>query len=68
MLREQGRIDADAQVVCILTGHLLKDMEATANFSRDHPNAAPANQPRRIAADLGALERVLREPRPAFGS
>ena len=34
-LREQGDIDADEQVVCLTTGHLLKDPDAAAEAGAD---------------------------------
>jgi threonine synthase len=34
-LREQGRIDADEEVVCLTTGHLLKDPDAAARAGAD---------------------------------
>ncbi len=48
-----GRIPRDAQVVCVLTGHLLKDPDATVKHLRNEPARAPA--------DLGALRRLIEE-------
>ncbi|MFT4890765.1 MAG: threonine synthase [Halobacteriales archaeon] len=39
-LREEGRIDADADVACLTTGHLLKDPEAAVEAGTD-PEPVP---------------------------
>ncbi|WP_134671180.1 threonine synthase [Halorussus marinus] len=41
-LRESGEIDADEQVVCLTTGHLLKDPDAAATAGAK-PEAVPAD-------------------------
>ncbi|MFC7167218.1 threonine synthase [Halospeciosus flavus] len=41
-LREQGVVDADEQVVCLTTGHLLKDPDAAAAAGAE-PVPAPAD-------------------------
>jgi threonine synthase len=41
-LREQGEIDADEQVVCLTTGHLLKDPDAAAATGAE-PEPVPAD-------------------------
>jgi threonine synthase len=57
-LRQRGTIAADARVVCILTGHLLKDPETVAAF---HAGASErANPPIEIEPDLREVERHLK--------
>jgi threonine synthase len=41
-LREQGRVDADEDVVCLTTGHLLKDPDAAYEAGSD-PEPVPAD-------------------------
>ena len=41
-LRERGEIDADERVVCLTTGHLLKDPDAAAAAGGD-PTPVPAD-------------------------
>ncbi|MBK8271352.1 MAG: threonine synthase [Planctomycetes bacterium] len=66
-----GQIANDARVVCILTGHALKDPDATVRY---HMNAEPsppressapraqfANNPIRVADDLDAICRVIEQ-------
>jgi threonine synthase len=50
--RADGRVPAGARVVCVLTGHGLKDPESAIGRS------AP---PRRVPAERAALERLLLE-------
>jgi len=75
LLREQV-ISPDEQVVCILTGHELKDPDATVKYHTgiDMKAAAPppavpptgrvANPPRRVADDLEAICAALGEKLP----
>lgn len=70
-LLADGTIDREARVVCILTGHALKDPEATVGYhtgmappqSPADPSVAPmgryANQPVRVPDDLGAICKVI---------
>ncbi|MFB6189069.1 MAG: pyridoxal-phosphate dependent enzyme, partial [Halapricum sp.] len=41
-LREQGVVDSDERVVCLTTGHLLKDPDAAAEAGSD-PEPVPAD-------------------------
>jgi len=75
LLREQI-ISSDEQVVCILTGHELKDPDATVKYhtgidmkSVTPPPAVPpkgkfANTPRKVADDLEAICAALGEELP----
>ena len=56
VLRKQGVVDADEEVVCLTTGHLLKDPEAAANAGSE-PESVPAD------AD-GVLEQLGANPTP----
>lgn len=58
----EGHIAADATVVGILTGHVLKDADAVVAYHLAELDGAArpgANRPVRIAANLAALERVV---------
>jgi threonine synthase len=57
-LRAQGTIDAGARVVCVLTGHLLKDPETVAAFHAG--TSARANAPIEIEPDLREVERLMK--------
>ena len=72
LLREQGVIGADARVVCILTGHLLKDPTATVAYhttdqdkfnevlgSRDVKRASFANRAVAVPNDLGEIIKAI---------
>lgn len=53
----EGVIQPGADVVCVLTGHLLKDPDTTWSFHQsDHPMA---NRPVSIEPSIGALGAVL---------
>jgi threonine synthase len=58
-LRARGTIGPNDRVVCILTGHLLKDPDAVIRYHSS--GAARANRPREIAGDVREVERVLKE-------
>jgi len=73
LLVEEGVIDRDARVVCILTGHLLKDPHATVGyhsydleklrteFAEFRVREAPhANKPIPVRDDIDAILRVVR--------
>lgn len=58
----EGHATRDEDVVCILTGHLLKDPDYTVDyhFGRLEPDARHANAPIRVAADLDAIRDALK--------
>lgn len=62
LLRREGMMAPSDRVVCILTGHVLKDSDATVRYHAQPP--APidgqrwANPPRRVG-DLESLEAIL---------
>jgi threonine synthase len=61
-MRDRGVIEPAARVVCVLTGHLLKDPEtAVAYYSGAIPPGARRNMPVEIPAELAAVEQVLRD-------
>jgi threonine synthase len=65
LLRREGVIAADDRVVCILTGHQLKDSNATVSYHTD-ANAAGgpaafANRPLPVANDAAAIVRAIEE-------
>lgn len=56
-LRELGVVEPGASVVAILTGHLLKDPDATATY---HEGGRPhSNPPIEVDADEGSIRSVL---------
>jgi len=74
LLREQGVIGRGERVVCILTGHLLKDPHATVGYhSYDEAKlreefgefgvaqARHANKPIPVADDIEAILRVIKD-------
>ena len=64
LLLEEQVIAPTDRVVCILTGHALKDPDATvryhANGGRDDVAAPHANPPVQVPAEIEAIEEVLR--------
>jgi threonine synthase len=59
-LKARGEIARGDKVVCILTGHLLKDPETvTAYHSGATPAAAHRNAAKEIEASLAAVERAM---------
>jgi threonine synthase len=63
-LVQSGTIRRGERVVCVLTGHLLKDPETTLAWQRGTlaPHAAgPRSQPVLIEAQAGALRRALEQ-------
>jgi len=74
VLRDEGVISPDETVVCILTGHELKDPDATVMYHTgiDMKSVAPpepkptygrlANRPVRVADNLAAICAALGEP------
>ena len=64
VLAAEGVIGADERVVCILTGHALKDPSATVNYHMgDDANreAKFANRPVPVANDPAAIVRAIEE-------
>lgn len=74
LLRAEGVISEDERVVCILTGHLLKDPTATVAYhtadqrqfdevlgSRGVQNAAYANRAIAVPNDLSAIVKAIRQ-------
>jgi threonine synthase len=69
---EKGAVDRDARVVCILTGHPLKDPDATVRYHTglEPPTTPPtqrdpwgkhANRPIKVPDDLDAICKVIEE-------
>jgi threonine synthase len=65
LLRREGVIGAAERVVCILTGHQLKDPNATVTYHTDAKPAAGsatfANRPLPVANDADAIVRAIEE-------
>ncbi len=72
MLRKEGVIGADEEVVCILTGHQLKDPDATVHYHtgidmkavqdtapRHKPTGRMSNPPVQVPDDLSAIVAAL---------
>jgi threonine synthase len=75
MLLREGVIRPDETVVCVLTGHQLKDPDATVTYHtgidtkaaqgeigaqhRHEPRGGLANRPIRVADDLGAIMAAM---------
>ncbi len=56
-----GTIAPDARVVCVLTGHVLKDPESLDRYHRGtEPPPAHANRPIEIEATMSAVAAVMR--------
>lgn len=51
-LREEGIIDKNEQIVCIVTGHLLKDPDTAINA---------CNQPLKVKTDIDNLRAILKQ-------
>jgi threonine synthase len=71
-MRQKGAIGPHERVVCVLTGHLLKDPESVVAYhvkgapaAPDAPGAPGRNAPVEIPAELAAVERVLRNAMPS---
>ncbi len=76
VLQDEGVIGKSDSVVCILTGHLLKDPDATIKYhtgidmkKAKHPDAGEvlgklANRPIQVADDLESICKVLGENTP----
>jgi threonine synthase len=64
VLAAEGVIGADERVVCILTGHALKDPSATVNYHMGDDakrEAKYANRPVPVANDAAAIIRAIEE-------
>lgn len=59
LLREEGVIAPSDQVVCILTGHQLKDPDATVNYHTADQSHAYSNKPIPVANDLNEIVKAL---------
>lgn len=66
-LLENGTIDKNEKVVCILTGSLLKDPDIIINYHTKRLNIPNinikykyANKPRKVRADLDAIRKELK--------
>jgi threonine synthase len=58
----EGTIRPDQTVVAVLTGNLLKDPAATVAYhTGEWPDAAHANRPLSVPAEMDAVRRVLEE-------
>ena len=54
---KDGLIEPDEPVVCVLTGHVLKDPDAVNSYHAD--GATRANPPLEIEPRLSDVERIL---------
>jgi len=61
-LRDMGIIASDDQVVCILTGNLMKDPGTTVKYHLEDINARYSNRPLVVEADLDKIEAALIQP------
>jgi threonine synthase len=59
LLREQSVIGPDETVVCILTGHQLKDPDVTVNYHRKGQGQL-ANQPVEVKNDMEEIVEAMR--------
>ena len=59
LLREQGVIAPSDRVVCILTGHQLKDPNATVNYHSGQPAPEFQNAPIVVENDFGKIMEVI---------
>jgi threonine synthase len=58
----EGTIRPDQAVVAVLTGSLLKDPAATVAYhTGEWPDAAYANRPLSVTAEIGAVRKVIEE-------
>lgn len=55
----EGVIKPGERVVCIVTGHGLKDPDATVRYHTGTPEGAHSNRPIGVADDLAALVRAM---------
>ncbi len=59
LLRSEGVIDADERVVCILTGHQLKDPNVTVNYHKDNQGRF-SNSPTEVENDIDKIIKLLK--------
>jgi threonine synthase len=62
-LREKGVIAEDEEVICILTGNLMKDSDTTVKYhlgSLEGIEARRSNKPTQIEPNLDSIEALLR--------
>ncbi len=55
-------IGPDDKVACVLTGHALKDPDATVNYhmkASDQGVGSPPNQPVQVADDFEAIKAAI---------
>jgi threonine synthase len=63
-MRLAGTIEPDAHVVCVLTGHVLKDPESLDRYHRGTKPPPPhANRPIEIDSTVSAVAGVMRSLR-----
>jgi threonine synthase len=56
-----GTVAPDARIVCVLTGHVLKDPESLERYHRGtEPPPAHANRPIEIDPTVSAVAAVMR--------
>ncbi len=71
LLREEQIIGPDERVVCILTGHQLKDPNATVEYHNPAPHTPHrryTNSPIKVPNDLNAICRLIESNTPSPGS
>ena len=62
-LREKGVIAEDEEVICILTGNLMKDSDTTVKYhlgSLEGIDARLSNKPTQVEPNLDSIEALLR--------
>jgi threonine synthase len=59
LLRSDGTIGKSDRVVCILTGHQLKDPTATVAYHGEERKGQYANRPVAVANDLEAIIKTI---------
>ena len=57
-LRDEGVIDADETVACVLTGHLLKDPDLTVNYHKQEHHHF-SNPPIEVPNDLDEIIKLI---------
>ena len=61
LLREQGIIGPSDRVVCILTGHQLKDSDVTVRYHSGDSNTDFGNRPTVVENDTEAILKLLNQ-------
>jgi len=59
LLRQQGIIDPDEKVVCILTGHQLKDPNITVNYHCENQGQF-SNRPQEVKDDIAEIIAAMK--------